>query len=96
MIGNLIAAHLYHQQGSLPQALAAVRRRVFDLDPNPLYLTYHLEEARLAALSGDREGAIRAYRRYLAIRSGAEPRLESQIAQVRAELEALERESGDR
>jgi serine/threonine-protein kinase len=96
LIGNLIAARLYHEQGSLPQALAATRRRVFDLDPNPLYVTYQLEEARLAALNGDREGAIRAYRQYLALRSGAEPRLQPQVATVRAELEALERESPDR
>jgi tetratricopeptide (TPR) repeat protein len=96
IIGNLIAARLYHEQGSLPQALAAIRRRVFDLSPNPLYVTYHLEEGQLAALSGDREGAIRAYRRYLALRSGAEPRLQPQLAAVRAELEALERENTDR
>jgi hypothetical protein len=59
-------------------------------------VTYHREEGRLAALNGDREGAIRAYRRYLALRSGAEPRLQRQVAQVRAQLEALERETTDR
>jgi tetratricopeptide (TPR) repeat protein len=96
LIGNLIAARLYHEQGSLPQALAAIRRRVFDLDPNPLYVTYQLEEARLAALSGDRVGAIRAYQGYLAQRSGAEPRLQPPVAAVRGELQELERENPDR
>jgi hypothetical protein len=95
-VGNLIASRLYEEQGNLPRALAAIRRRVWDLIPNPYYVTYHREEGRLAALNGDREGAIRAYRRYLALRSGAEPRLQRQVAQVRAELEALARESTDR
>jgi tetratricopeptide (TPR) repeat protein/tRNA A-37 threonylcarbamoyl transferase component Bud32 len=94
--GNLIAARLYEEQGNLPQALAAIRRRVWDLNVTPLYVTYHREEGRLAALNGDREGAVRAYQRYLAIRSGAEPRLQPQVKQVRGELEALERESTDR
>jgi hypothetical protein len=94
--GNLIASRLFEEQGDLPRALAAIRRRVFDLVSAPVYVTYHREEGRLAALNGDREGAIRAYRRYLALRSGAEPRLQPQVAQVRAELEALQRESTDK
>jgi hypothetical protein len=94
-IGNLVAARLYHEQGLLPQALAAIRRQAFGFF-DLLVVTYHLEEARLAALSGDRQGAVRAYRRYLALRSGAEPRLQPQVAAVRAELEALERENTDR
>jgi hypothetical protein len=39
---------------------------------------------------------MRPYRRYLGLRSGAEPRLQPQVGQVRAELEVLERESTDR
>jgi tetratricopeptide (TPR) repeat protein len=96
MVGNLIASRLFEEQGNLPQALVAIRRRIWDLIPNPVYVTYHREEGRLAALNGDREGAIRAYRRYLALRSGAEPRLQPQVAQVRAELAALQRESTDK
>jgi tetratricopeptide (TPR) repeat protein len=94
--GNLVAARLYHEQGLLPQALAAIRRRPFNIFPSPLDATYDREEGRLAALNGDRQGAIRAYRRYLALRSAAEPRLQGQVAQVRAELEALEHETSDR
>ena len=96
MVGNLIASRLFEEQGDLPRALAAIRRRVWDFAPNPFYVAYHREEGRLAALNGDREGAIRAYRRYLALRSGAEPRLQPQVAQVRGELEAVERESTDK
>jgi tetratricopeptide (TPR) repeat protein len=99
VVGNLIAARLFEQQGDLPRALAAIRRRVFDLTSSrfyALYITYDREEGRLAAMNGDREGAVRAYRRYLALRSGAEPRLQPQVARVRAELQALERESTNR
>jgi len=99
VVGNLIAARLFEQQGDLPRALAAIRRRVFDLTSSrfyALYIAYDREEGRLAALNGDREGAVRAYRRYLALRSGAEPRLQPQVARVRGELEGLQRESTDR
>jgi len=94
--GNLILARLYETQGDLPRALAVIRRRLFDLVPVPVYVTYYREEARLAALNGDRTGAIRAYRRYLALRSGADPSLQPLVSQVRGELEALQRESTDR
>ena len=59
-------------------------------------MKYLREEGRLAALTGDRAGSIRAYRHYLALRSEAEPALQPEVRQVRAELEALERESTDR
>ena len=62
----------------------------------PQYVTYIREEGRLAALAGDREGAIRAYRHYLALRSEAEPALQPEVRRVREELEAVERESADR
>jgi len=94
--GNLIISRLFEQRGDLPRALAAIRRRLWELARSPMQVTYHREEGRLAALNGDREGAIRAYRRYLALRSGAEPRLQPLVAQVRSELAALERETTDR
>jgi serine/threonine-protein kinase len=95
-VGNLILARLYEAQGNLPRALATIRRRILELFPAPFYLTYHREEARLAALNGDRAGAIRAYRRYLALRSDAEPQLQPVVAQVRGEFDALQRETTDR
>jgi hypothetical protein len=57
---------------------------------------YLREEGRLAALTGDRAGAIRAYRHYLALRGDAEPALQPEVKRVREELEAVERESPDR
>jgi eukaryotic-like serine/threonine-protein kinase len=94
--GNLVAARLHEQRGDLTAALAAVRRRVFDLEDYPPYVTYAREEGRLAALTGDRAGAIKAYRHYLALRIDPEPSLRPQVAQVRADLEALKREPTDR
>jgi eukaryotic-like serine/threonine-protein kinase len=94
--GNLVAARLHEQRGDLAAALAALRRREFDLDDFPPYVTYLREEGRLAALTRDRAGAIKAYRRYLALRINPEPSLRPQVAQVRADLEALEREPTDR
>jgi tetratricopeptide (TPR) repeat protein len=96
MIGNLVASELFEKQANLMAALVVIRRQVWELARSAIQVTYHREEGRLAALNGDREGAIRAYRRYLALRSGAEPRLQRQVAQVRAQLEALERETTDR
>jgi eukaryotic-like serine/threonine-protein kinase len=94
--GNLIISRLFEQQGDLPRALTAIRRRVWELARSPIQVTYQREEGRLAALNGDREGAVRAYRRYLALRSGAEPRLQPLVAKVRAEVQALEQESTDK
>jgi hypothetical protein len=54
------------------------------------------EEGRIAALAGDREGAIRAYRKYLAIRVEPDPSLKPEVEQVRRELARLERESAGR
>jgi serine/threonine-protein kinase len=96
LAGNFVASRLHEERGELPAALAAVRRRVFDLYDIPMYVTYYREEGRLAALTGDRVGAARAYRRYLAVRIDPEPRLRSQVAQVRDELRAVEHGSTDR
>jgi tetratricopeptide (TPR) repeat protein len=86
---NLIAARLLEANGDLPRALAAVRRRRFDLVPVFLS-TYLREEGRLAALTGDSAGAVGAYRHYLTLRAHPEPALRPGVEQVRAELARLE------
>jgi hypothetical protein len=96
VLGNLISARLHERRGEHPAALAAIRRRVFDLIWIPTYAVYHREEGRIAALAGDRNGAIRAYQRFLALRFDPEPRLRPQRDSVVAELRALEREPTDR
>jgi serine/threonine-protein kinase len=92
-IGNLVVARHFEELGQPDRALAAVRRREYFID-RPVFLsTYLREEGRLAALTGDREGAIRAYRRYVALRADPEPSLAEDVAAVRTELRRLERES---
>lgn len=94
-LGNILAARLWQERRDPVRALAAVRRRVPGLGIPAVYANSLRDEGRYAALAGDREGAIRAYRHYLALRSDAEPRLQPQVDAVRAELAALERESTD-
>ena len=71
--------------------LAAVRRRPYGFEP--LYFsTYLRDEGHLAALVGDTVGAIKAYRRYLALRFDPEPPLRAQRDSVSAELSRLGRD----
>ncbi len=88
LYGNLISARLHATRREYAEALAALRRRDESLFW-PIIVTYHREEGRIAALAGDTASAIRAYERYLRIRADAEPRLQPQLRQVRAELAAL-------
>jgi len=86
---NLVIARLREARGDLQGALAALRRRLYG-GFFPRYLsTYLREEGRLAALTGDRQGAIRAYRHYLALRSDPELALRPEADRVRAELALL-------
>jgi hypothetical protein len=83
-------ARLFATHGDHRGALAAVRRRTFPLsDQGFLLPSYLREEGRLAALTGDRAGAIRAYSRYFAMRADPEPELRPQVAEVKAELARL-------
>ena len=92
-IGNLVVAGHLEELGQPERALAAIRRREYFIDRPPLLSTYLLEEGRLAALTGDREGAIAAYRKYLTLRADAEPEVAKELEAVRIELRRLERES---
>jgi hypothetical protein len=86
---NLEVARLRERQGNPRAALAAVRRRPYAYHLSD-YLAPHLrEEGRLAALTDDRQGAIRAYHHYLALRSDPEPALRPRVEAVRAELAKL-------
>ena len=96
--GNLVAARLWHQRGDVVRALATIRRRAVAGLPGvrSTFATSLRDEGRYAALAGDRGGAIKAYRHYLALRSDAEPAVGPKVEEVRAELAAIERESADR
>ncbi len=91
---NLVAARLFEKLGDTRAALGAARRRSDAWSQNNPYLATHLrEEGRLAALAGEREEAIRAYRHYLALRADPEPSLRPQVEAVRRELRQLEKSS---
>jgi len=84
---NLILARLFAAHGDNQRALTAVRRRSY---LSGAFLSTALrEEGRLAALTGDRAGAIRAYSQYLAMRPDPDPALRGQVAEVKAELAKL-------
>jgi serine/threonine-protein kinase len=87
---NLMAARAWEAHGDPARALAAARRRmVYNTSAN-LYLASMLhQEGRMAAFTGDYEGAIRAYQYYLTLRSNPEPALRPQADEVRAELARL-------
>lgn len=88
---NLVLARLWEQDGDLPRALQAVRRRAGGYLLAPLFQsTFLREEGRLAGLVGDTAGAIHAYRHYLVLRSDPDPALRPQRDSVRAELRRLE------
>jgi hypothetical protein len=87
---NLVIARLAEAQGDLALALRAVRRRGNGFISFPWYLSTFLhEEGRLAALTGDTIGAIRAYQHYLALRPNPEPEVKREVDGVREELARL-------
>jgi tetratricopeptide (TPR) repeat protein len=86
---NLEVARLRERQGNNRAALAAVRRRSYAYHLTDYLATHLREEGRLAALTGDRAGAVKAYQHYLALRSNPEPALRPAVEAVRAELAKL-------
>ena len=54
--------------------------------------TFLREEGRLAALTGDTVGAVRAYRHYLALRTNPEREVKPEVDSVRAVLARLSEE----
>jgi DNA-binding SARP family transcriptional activator/TolB-like protein len=86
----IVVARLRERAGDRPAALRTIRRGRWYYPPEYLS-TFLREEGRLAALTGDHEGAIRAYRHYLALRSNAEPAVRSEVEHIRAEVARLER-----
>lgn len=95
-IGNIESARLWHERGDPARALKSIRRRLEGLQTYSELPRYLRDEGRYAALAGDRDGAITAYRRYLTLRSDAEPSLQPQVDTVRAELASLENERRSR
>jgi hypothetical protein len=86
---QMVVAQVRERLGEPALALRAVRHRSYHWNETWLLSSLVREEGRLAALTGDRDGAVRAYQQYLRLRAGAEPRLQPQVAQVREELGRL-------
>jgi eukaryotic-like serine/threonine-protein kinase len=85
---NMEVARWRETQGDVRGALRATRRRAgYQSFWNWSYLLR--EEGRLAALVGDRAGAIEAYSHYLALRYNPEPAVKPEVNRVRAELAQL-------
>src|SRR2546427_13229353 len=78
---------LWEGEGEPVRALRAARRRYYGWGPESTrYLSSLLkDEGRLAALTGDREGAIRAYQHYLALSTDPEPSMKPEVDRVRLE-----------
>jgi tetratricopeptide (TPR) repeat protein len=85
---NMEVARWRETQGDIRGALRAIRRRAgYQEYWNMSYVLR--EEGRLAALVGDRAGAIEAYSHYLALRYNPEPTVKPEVERVRAELAQL-------
>jgi eukaryotic-like serine/threonine-protein kinase len=96
LAANLVIARVAEAQGDLHLALRAVRRRAgrYNMLPTWYLSSFLREEGRLAGLTGDTAGAIRAYQHFLMLRSDPEPEMREGTERVRAELAKLMRQRG--
>jgi tRNA A-37 threonylcarbamoyl transferase component Bud32 len=85
---QILLARAFDELGDPEAGLRVIRRRV-PTNPPYHFATILAEEGRLAARVGDREGAIRAYRHYLALRTQPDPALVPEVERIRAELAGL-------
>jgi DNA-binding SARP family transcriptional activator len=92
----IVLARLYRALDEPELALGAVRRRPYMAAAWPRYLATALrEEGELAEMVGDAEGALRAYQRYLALRTSPESTLFADARAVRALHAALEADQSE-
>ncbi len=90
LVGPFIVARWRERAGDVEGALAAMRRWHNHWFSGVRYLsTFLREQGRLAALAGNREEAIRAFRHYLMLRSHPEPGWVEERGRVRARLMEL-------
>jgi serine/threonine protein kinase len=88
---QLVLARTFDALGDPQAGLRVIRRRQPN---NPAYFlaTILAEEGRLAARAGDRDGAVRAYRHYLVLRTDPDPELAAEVQQIREQLATLRAE----
>jgi hypothetical protein len=87
----MTVARLWEESGDLPRALRMMRVRAWGFSNDVGEAVRSREEGRLAVMTGDTAGAIRAWQRYLLLRRDAEPSLIPQRDSVRAQLDRLTR-----
>ena len=91
-IGPFISARGWEAAGDNAKAREMIARRLVYIGGVEFAQSTRLrEEGRLAALVGDRDGAIKAYRLFLHMRNAPEPSLKADADRVRAALARLER-----
>lgn len=86
----ILIARVLETYGDPAAALAALRRRPYFIGWQPYLAASLRHEGRLAAMIGDRNGAVRAYEHYLALRYAPGPGLRAVADSVRDELRRLE------
>jgi hypothetical protein len=88
---HLVLARAWEARGDLRRARGAAALRPQGFQPSVTEAVATRAEGRLSALLGDTTAAVRAYRRYLAMRRDAESVLVPQRDSVAAALARLER-----
>jgi hypothetical protein len=88
-VGNSVAARLWERKGDHASALRAIRRFGYSPTYALFYNTRRREEARLAAIAGERQLAINFYQQYLEAHARAEPTVVARDNAVRRELARL-------
>jgi tetratricopeptide (TPR) repeat protein len=89
-VTNLVTARLREAAGDLPGAARTIGRVQVALPVSPTYRsTYVREQARIGLEVGDTAGAVRALRRYVALRATAAPALRPAADSGRALLARL-------
>jgi serine/threonine protein kinase/tetratricopeptide (TPR) repeat protein len=85
---QLLLARAFDALGDPEAGLRTIRRRQPN---NPAFFLASIlaEEGRLATRVGDHEGAIRAYRHYLVLRTHPDPALVPEVERIRSELARL-------
>jgi tetratricopeptide (TPR) repeat protein len=86
--GSLLMARVWERLGNLPRAVAATTR-IPMTGLSSFYSTYLREHARLSALAGDRDAAIKGYKQYVLLRSKAEPSEQADLDAARGQLKGL-------
>ena len=86
---NLAVARLLEARGEYARAAAAAGRFRYFFVYTTFLSTHYREAGRLSELAGQREQAIDAYTRYLALRSDPEPALKPEVDRVRQALARL-------